>query len=397
MKNVWYPKESFRYEWESIWQQFKSDPDCAKKRNVWWQGELAYQELANAGMVQRLLPPEGSPMLRLLLQHVRYFRKLLRDAIPESKKIEESVNTFEKARELFRKHAATVPSLQEWECRMGVEAWLRRQHQQEFGKLPLLPYDRSGWKRPTWIYGNVEWTQDLPVPPIIVERAEKIFSRVRYPQNHTSLVNRHTWLQLRAAVIFKLFLSKPANLTTLTAARLVVLLYGSAGLGMLKDNSNLKIPNLLRPLTVMGLYEKLQRYAVDEVSFSEIPIPEVLRKPDTPICATVKVIYCQNFPAVVQKAATRHPVNPCTCVHVVDEVVVERFYDSRVSVTFSAEYSEYLKTIKPDDYALIALFDGVGLMMMPFATELERTTAKLVAELAIQDNPSNVRGWDFPV
>src|ERR1035437_3635610 len=72
---------SFRCVWENVWEQFISDAKTAKEDSEWWEGGIVYKELGDR--VKRVLPGEGSPLLYLLLQHLRCFRRLVSGAFDQ--------------------------------------------------------------------------------------------------------------------------------------------------------------------------------------------------------------------------------------------------------------------------------------------------------------------------
>ena len=333
-------------------------------------------------------------MLRLLLQHLRYFRRLTEYAMEEHKRYEKFVKGFGTAAALFKRQSVRAGSalnadLLRYERQMRRERWVRQQHYEQFWQLHLLPYDRSAWTRPKWMLEKSEWAQDFPAPPRIIELAEKVFQRVRYPSDFTKIDNLHTWFQLRAAVVFRLFLCRRSGepvkeLTPLTTARLIVLLYHCAALGTPYGVGTkfLKLKYTTRRMTVNGVYEKLRRYGVDKVPFASEAIPEVLIGNRVPPREDVRVLYCRNFDELVQAVAGGGSVVAQICVDVASDTVIERFSDGRVTVEFSPEYTEHRKDMIAKGYTLIGVRDGTGVLLNDFKNKQERHAAQLAVNYA---------------
>ena len=334
-------------------------------------------------------------MLRLLLQHLRYFRRLTKYAMEEHKRYEKFVKGFGTAAALFKRQSfgagpALNADLLRYERQMRREKWVRQQHYKQFWSLHLLPYDRSAWTRPKWMLEKAEWEQDFPAPPRIIELAEKVFQRVRYPSDFTKIENLHTWFQIRAAVVFRLFLCQRSGepvkeLTPLTTARLIVLLYRCAALGTPHSANGtkfLKLHYTTRRMTVTGIYEKLRRYGVDKVPFASEVIPEVLISNRVPPREDVRVLHCRNFDELVQAAAGGGSVVPLIILDVASDTVVERFSDGRVTVEFSPEYTEHRKDMIAKGYTLIGVRDGTGVLLNDFKNKQERHAAQLAVKYA---------------
>jgi hypothetical protein len=390
---------SFRYRWVRTWEQCSPRTAQAADVNQWWDGRLAYRELADR--IQRLLPGEGTPMLRQLMQHIRYFRRLLPHALDERKRYAAKITAFDEAAEVFKRHAVEAgpglnADLSVYERQMRAERWMREEHQSAFWKLHLLPCDRSEWTCPTWIYGDLCWVQDFPAPPLIIERAEKIFEQVGYPPSYTSIENLHTWLQIRAAVIFKLFLSQPSTsgehvpeLTLLTTARLIVLFYRCAGFGKPCTNPKgkffLKVGHTKRELTVGGVYEKLQRYHVDAIVFGGMTISETLTKGNSGGPSSVEALYCRNFSEYVTKLENGESAVPLTFAHAMDAAFVEHFSDGTVSVGFSPEENIFHEELASQGYTLVGICDRKGVLLNRFETSQQCAAAKLAVQCALRD------------
>jgi hypothetical protein len=285
--------------WRAAWKELKSaQPRRAGREfiedinNNWWQGRQAYNELLRARKIALVNSAEAAPMLLQLLQHVRYYRRVLRRKVPVWTAHQRLIHVFDRASTLFREYANECGSLKdeasEWARHMATQSWIRREIRNDnFSHPELLPYDSSKWHRRDYrIYVNGQLFSTVPVFPDMpapVAETEKIFNRVGYPHEY-SAENIHTRLQIRMSVIFRLFLSQasapsaPASeLTTITASRLIMLLYCCAGFGVpYQDGSGLRVKGLTRKLTVQGVYQKLGRYGVNEVSFGGTPIPQIL-------------------------------------------------------------------------------------------------------------------------
>ena len=63
---------SFRQNWEGTWNDLIADPGDTKSKHCWWQGKNAYKELVASGCIPAVLPGNGTPMIRFLLQHLRF-------------------------------------------------------------------------------------------------------------------------------------------------------------------------------------------------------------------------------------------------------------------------------------------------------------------------------------
>jgi hypothetical protein len=289
---------SFRQNWEGTWNDLIADPDDKKSKHCWWQGKNAYKELADRRCIPAVLPGDGTPMIRFLLQHLRFHRRFVSDALALSKANQAVIEAFRRARLVFEHQALKAGRLKDelshWAQVIGKEELLQQLEQSQFWSLTLLPYDKTKWYSVDrrFLFGpnhSLSMVPLVPDPPQSVWDAEEVFRSVRYPSNYTSRANLDTWLQIRAAVVFKLFLSH--GLSLLTASRLVVLFYGCAGRGAPINNTNgnayVSLAHTRRKLTVTGLYEKLKRYGVDEFPFGErrdLQIQAAPSRPDEKDC-----------------------------------------------------------------------------------------------------------------
>jgi hypothetical protein len=171
---------NFHYLWKNSWEELISGTKKAKEQNEWWQGGIAFKELGNR--VKRVLPGEGSPLLYLLLQHLRCFRRLATGALDERDRYQAEHDDFRGKAEVtaeFLKHDTGLDqelraNLTHHEYQMRFEQWVREEHLKQYWEAQLLPYDRGKWSHPTWEHPNPKysWTQDFPVPPEIVSKKE---------------------------------------------------------------------------------------------------------------------------------------------------------------------------------------------------------------------------------
>lgn len=283
---------SFRQNWEGTWNDLIADPGDTKSKHCWWQGKNAYKELVASGCIPAVLPGNGTPMIRFLLQHLRFHRRFVSDALAQNKAHRAGIDAFRQARSIFSRKALKAGPLKDelvyWASYLWNAEW---EFRQQLSSVPsLLPYDPTRWLSSDRSlchldpYHRMLMFPILPVPPQEILEAEHVFRSVRLPSNYTSRANLETWLQIRAAVVFKVFLTRPnRKLSLLTASRLVVLFYGCAGRGAPINNTNgnayVSLAHTRRKLTVTGLYQKLQRYGVDKVALGTIRIQDVFQGP----------------------------------------------------------------------------------------------------------------------
>jgi hypothetical protein len=398
---------NFHYVWKNAWEELISGTEKAKEQNEWWQGRIAFKELGNRAKL--VLPGEGSPLLYLLLQHLRCFRRLAARALDERDRYQAEHDAFlakaEATAEFLKQDTGLDPELKanltRHEHQMRFERWVRDEHLKQFWEVQFLPYDRGKWSHPTWEHPKFSWTQDFPVPPEIIANAERVFQTVQYPANYETVANLHTWLQIRAAVLFKLFLSQPSpscqgvpELSLLTTARLIFLLYERAGLGSVHDLGDgkfvMKVTQSDDDLTILAIYEKLRRYGVHKVSFVDMGIPNTLIKGPTGDPGFVEALYCRDFFEFVDKFEKDDSVVPLTFLHVLDSPrFVEDYSDNTIEPGLSIDDTILHGELESEGYTLVGMRDRKGVFLVPFATSPQKNAAREAARYALKDS---VRG-----
>jgi hypothetical protein len=377
----------FVAQWVSEWNSLaRAEPRAGEL----WEGAQAYKELS--GRLSLLLPGKGTPLLKQLLQHARCFRGV-GAALAEYKTGTQQFTDLEKYIDGILQPflSGQIQDLaSELNRTARLEAWVQKQELAQFWKAQLTPYPKVSRAAQTFCTPRYARDHRFLAPARVIERAERTFAPIDFPKHYGSMENLHTWLQLRCAIVFKLFLSRgdtrSSKLTLLTTARLIALFYISAGLAKRKLSDNfaeLKIPGSKRKFTVIGIYQKLKRYKIDRPELGFRAVPEVFLTGRIPPQRTVDLIYCKNFQQVVRELGARSELGPTIRIEKACDTLLDRWSDGAVSVEFSPESSIRNNELLSQGYTLVGVRDAKGVLKCPFSKQDESAAAQQVILAAV--------------